>query len=224
MKSIVNVIILGLFIANAANGDAITNKEGQVYNVKKVMRTEPDGITVMHDAGVIKLFFWELPESIQQQYGYDPATASRYNKQSTDAKAQAYQQSIQRRIGAQAAAEAGEFPARAFNIKVSSKREAFQREGTVTTYFKGDSSYAYAMADASARQALTEMRTVYEANFDAKNSRNTPLEATLSFGGATKKVSIPANETLKGVVLKTTKQDSTVKITVEGQTKTFSRI
>ena len=217
-------IALALCVTNATYGDAITNNAGQVYNVKKVMRTEPDGITIMHDAGVIKLFFWELPEDIQAKYGYDSAAATRYHQQSSAAKAQAYQQSVQNRKEAQARAEAGEFPLRAFNIQLTSKKERFQTEGTVTTYFHADSTYAYAMADASAREALTELKTVYMAVCDIKNSRNTPIEATVSFGGSSKKIIVPANDTLKGVVLQTTKEDSSVKVSVEGQTKTFSRI
>ena len=217
-------IILALCAVSPTFGDVITNNAGQVFNVKKIVRTEPDGITIMHDTGLVKLFFWELPEDIQAKYGYDPATASRYNRQNSEAKARAYQQYAQNRKAAVAAAEAGEFPARAFSIRITPKSETYQKEGSVTTYFHADSSYAYAMADASARQALTGVRKVYEVIFDVENNRNTDLSITASFGTATKKITVPAGGTLRGVTMKSLTEDSAVKLTIEGNTKSFSRI
>lgn len=217
-------IILTLCATSTTFGDIITNKSGQVYNVKKIVRTEPDGITVMHDTGLVKLFFWELPEDIQAKYGYNPATASKYNRQTSEAKARAYQQYAQNRNVAVAKAEAGEFPARAFSLRITQKSETYQKEGSVTTYFHANSSYAYAMADASARQALTGIRKVYEVVFDIENNRNLDLSINASFGTASKMITVPANGTLRGITMKSLKADSAVKLTIDGQTKSFSRI
>lgn len=51
---------------------------GEAIHVKKIVRIEPDGITVMHAAGMSKYLFSELPESWQRKYGYDPKSAASY--------------------------------------------------------------------------------------------------------------------------------------------------
>ena len=217
-------IILTLCATGTAFGDIITNKAGQVYNVKKIVRSEPDGITVMHDTGLVKLFFWELPEDIQAKYGYDPATASTYNRQSSEAKARAYQQYSQNRKAAVATAEAGEFPARAFNIRITPTSEKYQKNGSVTYYLHSYDAVTASSLENSARKELTGVRTVYEVVFDVNNSRNTDLLINVSFGTATKQIAVSANETLKGITMKSQTNDSAVRLTIDGITKIFSRI
>jgi hypothetical protein len=56
----------------------ITNLQGRVFRDAKVVREEPDGVTVNHSGGVAKLFFTELPDSMRSQYRYDPEKAVAY--------------------------------------------------------------------------------------------------------------------------------------------------
>ena len=69
----------------------MTDNAGKVYKNAKVTRVEPDGLNISHSGGVAKLFFWELPESVQQQYGYNPTNAAAYQKQIIAAQQKEYQ-------------------------------------------------------------------------------------------------------------------------------------
>ena len=80
-----------LLIALSCLAADLTNNAGKVFSNAKVIRVEPDGLNISHAGGIAKLYFWELPESVQKQYGYDPTNAVAYRKQVTAAQ-QGYQQ------------------------------------------------------------------------------------------------------------------------------------
>lgn len=73
-----------------SSSDAITNRSGQeseerintlsgaVYDRAIVTSVEPDGITVTHSAGVVKILFTDLPIEMRQKYHYDQAKAVAY--------------------------------------------------------------------------------------------------------------------------------------------------
>ncbi len=66
----------------------ISTASGMTYTNAKVIRVEPDGISCMHSRGITKLFFHELTPEMQQRFGYDPAKASAYRKNTIQAQAE----------------------------------------------------------------------------------------------------------------------------------------
>lgn len=46
-----------------------------------IQRVEPDGISIKHASGIIKLFAGELPPDIREKYGLTPEAARRYQAQ-----------------------------------------------------------------------------------------------------------------------------------------------
>lgn len=95
MKKVVFALLVATHVAAA---QSVTNTTvqakgadslvigSQTIIVKKVVRVEPDGITVMHSGGISKYFFTELPESWQKKYGYDSKAASEYSAASRKAQ------------------------------------------------------------------------------------------------------------------------------------------
>ncbi len=70
-----------MILAAAAFADDITLISGKEYKGVTVTRVEADGIMVMTDSGIEKLYFAWLPKEIQQKYGYNPAAAAAYAAQ-----------------------------------------------------------------------------------------------------------------------------------------------
>jgi len=66
------------FLARSEN---ITDLAGKTYINAEIVRIEPDGLTLKHDAGLSKLSFSELPEEIQKKHGYKPEKATSSGKQ-----------------------------------------------------------------------------------------------------------------------------------------------
>ena len=54
--------------------------DGQVYRNVQVWKNEPDGLTIRHDGGLVRLEFPLLPEDWQKKYGYDPEMAEDYKR------------------------------------------------------------------------------------------------------------------------------------------------
>lgn len=52
--------------------------EGREYHGIYLKKVEPDGLTIGHSAGVAKLPFEKLPESVQKYHGYSPEKAAQY--------------------------------------------------------------------------------------------------------------------------------------------------
>ena len=64
----------------------ITTTDGVTYNNPKLSRVEPDGLLVEYQpatggTGLARLKFAKLPESLQKQFGYDPAKAASYEQE-----------------------------------------------------------------------------------------------------------------------------------------------
>jgi hypothetical protein len=57
----------------------ITVNDGTTYRKCRIIRVEPDGITLLHSKGVAKIEFPDLPEEYSEAYGYDPAEAEEYS-------------------------------------------------------------------------------------------------------------------------------------------------
>jgi len=104
------------FNATAAN---ITNTAGKVYSNVELVRREPDGITLRHDGGLSKVYFWDLPKEIREKFGYKPEKAQTFYRQSQERQ---HQQQMEHQRREQAAAKARkeaqkpEFPVWVHNI------------------------------------------------------------------------------------------------------------
>ena len=76
------LIIAIYFVASlSAYSIDITTINGKTYSNVIVQRVEPDGISIKHSAGIIKLFANELPQDVREQYGFTPEAAKRYQAQ-----------------------------------------------------------------------------------------------------------------------------------------------
>jgi hypothetical protein len=74
---------LSVFAADPDETNTIVTLSGKTYQNAKVIKVEPDGITIKYapeGAGLseIKLGFDELPPNLQQMYGFDPQIAAAY--------------------------------------------------------------------------------------------------------------------------------------------------
>ena len=74
---------MSIFAADPDETNTIVTLSGQTYQNSKVIKVEPDGITIKYapnGVGIseIKLTFDELPANIQQMYGYNPQVAAAY--------------------------------------------------------------------------------------------------------------------------------------------------
>jgi len=72
----VNVFLL----ASAAHSEDFKTTDGREYKNATVSNVEPDGITILMSSGIVKLYFKELPEVVQQKYHYDPVKAAEFTK------------------------------------------------------------------------------------------------------------------------------------------------
>jgi hypothetical protein len=74
---------LSIFAADPDETNTIVTLAGKTYQNCKVIKSEPDGITIKYapngfGVSEIKLTFDELPPNLQQMYGYNPQTAAAY--------------------------------------------------------------------------------------------------------------------------------------------------
>ncbi len=77
-----HLIVAIYFVASlSAFSIDITTINGKTYSDVIVQRVEPDGISIKHSAGIIKLFANELPQDVREQYGLTPEAAKRYQAQ-----------------------------------------------------------------------------------------------------------------------------------------------
>jgi hypothetical protein len=84
MNKITLAILAGL-CASIVLADDFKTIDGKEYKNAKVSRVEPDGIVITFSGGVVKIPFTELSPEIQKKYGYDPAAAADFQKQSYEA-------------------------------------------------------------------------------------------------------------------------------------------
>lgn len=66
---------------SVAFSDDFKTLAGKEYKNATVSRVEPDGIVLTTKAGISKVYFTELPEEVQQRFGYDPQKAGDYSAQ-----------------------------------------------------------------------------------------------------------------------------------------------
>ena len=74
------------FVTNTTVTAAVTNQlnittlSGETYKRCKILRVEPDGLSILHSKGVTKLDFQDLPDGIRLNYRYDPIKANAYQR------------------------------------------------------------------------------------------------------------------------------------------------
>ena len=62
-------------------------KDGRTLRKAAVLRAEPDALRLEHTTGVSRIPFEDLPDSIQQKFGFDPAKAAAHRKAAADSAA-----------------------------------------------------------------------------------------------------------------------------------------
>jgi hypothetical protein len=83
---------LALFVSAPAQADSggnytfIKTNFGKVYTNCRVIKTDPDGVYILHQNGAAKLLFSDLPEDARTTLGYNPEKASQYEKDRAEAK------------------------------------------------------------------------------------------------------------------------------------------
>ena len=73
--------ILAALSASLALADDFKTIDGKEYKNATVSRVEADGIMLKFHGGISKIYFVELPQEVQKQYGYDPKAARNFQQQ-----------------------------------------------------------------------------------------------------------------------------------------------
>ena len=63
--------------------DKLTLRDGSVFEKCRVIRADPDALLVEHSRGMARLSLFELPASVQEEWGFDPFKATEYFKAET---------------------------------------------------------------------------------------------------------------------------------------------
>ena len=67
--------------ATVAIADDFKLVSGKEYKNVTVTRVEPDGIVLKAKSGILKVYFVELPNDVQERFHYNAAIASAYSAQ-----------------------------------------------------------------------------------------------------------------------------------------------
>lgn len=68
--------------------DKLQTLNGKVYEKVEVRKIEPDGISIIHDAGTAKVMFENLPKALQDAYQFDPGKAAEHREQTARLEAE----------------------------------------------------------------------------------------------------------------------------------------
>ena len=191
--------------------DDITNLLGTVYKNVKIIRAEPDGITVMHSGGIAKLFFQELSPEIQQKFGYDSARANQYRASVQQARAQHDQAAAARR----AIQSEPDFPVYVFNILAVKDRSVKEISG-VSAYLTDPSIIG---------MGNTHLRPVagglYRITFAIKNNTASELRALVRFGDFQKQIYLAAGGRKEREEISGDEEYPEIFVIVNGKEKAF---
>lgn len=64
--------------SNPVEGPIVETLKGVKYYNVSVQRVEPDGITIRHSSGLLKISFNDLPQEVRNKFNYDPAKHQHY--------------------------------------------------------------------------------------------------------------------------------------------------
>ena len=73
-----------VFAADKPGKRTVTLKNGQVLEDAYVLDQRPNGVTVGYKDGCTFIRFSDMPKNIQDQFGYDPEAAAKYEKKVED--------------------------------------------------------------------------------------------------------------------------------------------
>lgn len=90
MKITTSIIVALLAVATAFASD-MTTRDGTVYQDVEVRRVEPDGITIKHSTGILKIHARDLSDEDRARFHLTPEAARAYLEQQRKAKEQAEQ-------------------------------------------------------------------------------------------------------------------------------------
>ena len=68
---LIPAMVLALAVLQFALADDFKTVNGKEYKNATVKRVEPDGIVLIYNSGVAKVYFAELPKDVQKRFGYD---------------------------------------------------------------------------------------------------------------------------------------------------------
>jgi hypothetical protein len=78
MKSAVSAVFIVAFFLTPVLAEDFKTLDGKEYKKVTVSRAEPDGVVVITDSGIVKLYFNELPQEVRDKYHYDQAKAAAF--------------------------------------------------------------------------------------------------------------------------------------------------
>lgn len=82
MKKLIYILAFAS-IVSCSFAEDITTVKGKTYSNVTVTRVEPDGISIKHSAGIIKLFLNELTPELQAKYNLGSESAIQYQRNRT---------------------------------------------------------------------------------------------------------------------------------------------
>ena len=90
-------------LGGAQRTDEFKTINGKVYKDATINRVEPDGIILVSNSGISKVYFTELPRDVQERFHYDPATAAEYSsaQAANQAAFQKQQEEVRRKLAEQ---------------------------------------------------------------------------------------------------------------------------
>lgn len=91
MKSTTITIIVAMFSVATAFALDMTTRDGTVYQDVEVRRVEPDGITIKHSTGIVKIHARDLSDEDRARFHLTPEAARAYLEQQRKVKEQAEQ-------------------------------------------------------------------------------------------------------------------------------------
>lgn len=110
MKNTVLALIAVLVVSSAFALD-LTTRDGTVYTDVEIRRVEPDGITIKHSSGLVKIHARNLSDEDRERFHLTPEAARAYVSQQKQARARyasaaTHAEALQREERAQSLAEA----------------------------------------------------------------------------------------------------------------------
>jgi len=69
---------VSVLVSSLVQADDFKTNDGKEYKNVTVSRVEPDGVVVITDSGILKLYFRELSQAVRDKFHYDEAKAAAF--------------------------------------------------------------------------------------------------------------------------------------------------
>jgi thiol-disulfide isomerase/thioredoxin len=98
------ITFLFLCFAAVALADDFKTVDGKEYKNVTISRIEPDGVVLITNSGISKVYFTELPKAVQERFHYDAAKAAGYsaNQAAIQEAFQKQQEELRRKLAEEA--------------------------------------------------------------------------------------------------------------------------